>query len=203
MNFTFRIASLLFLCGIFALAPARQAIAHCDGLDGPVVTASREALESGDISRVLIWVPKQDESEVQDLFKKVLAVRSKKDAEASALADTYFFETVIRVHRAGEGASYTGLKPAGRDLGPAIPAADEALEKGSLKELDILLTGAVSAGLKTHFEDALHKRSFKKDDVDAGRKYVEAYVQYIHYVEQLHARALASPKHHYHEAEAE
>jgi hypothetical protein len=27
------------------------------------------------------------------------------------LADTHFFETVVRLHRLGEGESFTGLKP--------------------------------------------------------------------------------------------
>jgi hypothetical protein len=43
----------------------------------------------------------------------------------------YFFETRVCVHREGEGAAYTGLKPAGLDLGPDIPAADKALESGN------------------------------------------------------------------------
>ena len=34
------------------LAPT-AALAHCDGLDGPVVTAARKALESGNVNLVL------------------------------------------------------------------------------------------------------------------------------------------------------
>ena len=44
-------------------------------------------------------------------------------------------ETVIRLHRAGEGAAYTGLKTAGADYGPAIPAAEYAVETGDLVKL--------------------------------------------------------------------
>jgi hypothetical protein len=50
-------------------------------------------------------------------FRK-LCVRTL-DLEAKALADRYFFETLVRLYRAGEGAAYKGLKPAGRDLGAA------------------------------------------------------------------------------------
>src|SRR5574341_1508897 len=108
--------------------------AHCDGLDGPVVKAAQRALESGNVNHVLIWVRKNDEGEIKQAFQKTLAVR-KSSPQAKDLADTYFFETLVRIHRAGEGAPYTGLKPAGQDLGPAIPAADQALTSGSPEAL--------------------------------------------------------------------
>ena len=51
--------------------------------------------------------------------------------------------TIVRVHRASEGAPYTGLKPAGVDLGPAVPAADRALDTGSTESLERLLGDAM------------------------------------------------------------
>lgn len=105
--------------------------------------------------------------------------------QARDLADRYFFETVVRVHRAGEGAPYDGLKPAGRDLGPAIPAADAALEKGDPGPLVALPTDAVRAGVRAHFDVALKRKSFDAHDLRAGREYVEAYVEYVHFVERL------------------
>ena len=112
---------------ILLLAGAsRVAYAHCDGMDGPVVKAAQRALASADVNPVLIWVQSKDEGEVRDAFAKTIAVR-KLNPDAQELADLYFFETVVRIHRAGEGEPYTGLKRAGRDLGPAMPAADKAL----------------------------------------------------------------------------
>jgi hypothetical protein len=119
---------LVFL-GLLLLAPNR-ALGHCDGMDGPVVKAAQKALETGNVNLVLIWVQEADEPEVRKAFAQTMAVR-KLGPEAKELADRYFFETLVRMHRAREGAAYTGLKPAGRDLGPAIPAADRALEDGS------------------------------------------------------------------------
>ena len=106
------------------------AMAHCDGLDGPVVAAARSALDNGNPNPVLIWVQPKDEGEIRAAFAEALDVR-KLGPKAKAMADTYFFETLVRLHRAGEGAPYTGLKPAGRDLGPAIPLADKAVASGS------------------------------------------------------------------------
>lgn len=170
--------------------------AHCDGLDGPVVTAARHALESGDINRVLIWVRAEDEAEIRAAFSQTLIVR-KLSSEAQSLADRYFFETLVRVHRAGEGAPYTGLKPAGRDLGPAIPAADKAIETGSDEALVQLVTEKTQEGLGTRFKALMEKRTFAPDDVPAGREYIEAYVPFIHYVESTYQAAVQTAEGHY------
>lgn len=165
-----------------------KAIAHCDGMDGPVVMAAQKALETGNVNLVLIWVQKKDEVEIKKAFQKTLAVR-KLNPEAKELADMYFFETLVRIHRAGEGEPYTGIKPAGRDLGPAIPAGDKAVAEGKLEPLYKLLTDKIHDGLHEKFEKVMKKKNFKKDDVDAGREYVEAYVIFIHYVENLYDTA--------------
>ena len=91
--------------------------AHCDTLDGPVVIKAKEALEKRNVDLVLPWVSADKEGEVRKAFDLAVAVRGKGPKEKE-LADTYFFETLVRVHREGEGAPYTGLKPAGLDLGP-------------------------------------------------------------------------------------
>ncbi len=176
--------------------------AHCDGLDGPVVTAAKNALESGNVNPVLIWVQKKDEQTIKDAFNSTLAVR-KLDPKAKDLADSYFFETLVRVHRTGEGAPYTGLKPSGRDLGPAVPAGDKALEDGKLEPLAKLLMQTIEKGLHEQFEQAMSRKKFKADDVEAGREYIEAYVKYIHYVERLDEAAKISAHGHYPEAAVE
>jgi hypothetical protein len=159
-------------------------LGHCDGLDGPVVSLARRALDEGNVNLVLPWVREQDEAEIREAFAHALAVR-KLGGEARDLADRHFFETLVRVHRAGEGAPYTGLKPAGRDLGPAIPAADRALQDGSIEKVLDVLNDAVRRGLHEHYHHAAERKDFAPNDVKSGREYVEAYVPYIHYVERL------------------
>jgi hypothetical protein len=176
-----------------------SALAHCDGLDGPVVTAARRALESGNVNLVIIWVQKADEPEIRIAFQNTLAVR-KLSPQARDLADMYFFETLVRVHRAGEGAPYTGLKPAGRDLGPAIPAGDKAIAAGSTEALLKLLTDKVREQIITHFKEVQESSRYSTGDVEAGRRYVKAYVEYIHYVEQLYDTAKHPPEGHSHES---
>lgn len=167
---------------VLTLAWAQPAYAHCDGLDGPVVEAGRVALESGDVRHALVWVLPEAEPEVRRAFQHALEVRALSE-QARELADHFFFETLVRVHRAGEGEPYTGLKPAGRDLGPAIPAADRALQGGSLAELEALLVEQVRHGLRERFHAAEAARDFSPGDVAAGRAFVAAYVPFLHYVE--------------------
>ena len=177
--------SILFT--LILLGPS-SLFAHCDGMDGPVITDAKKALETGDVNLVLIWVQKKDEVEVRNAFQKTLVVR-KLNPEARELADLYFFETLVRIHRAGEGEPYTGIKPAGRDLGSAIPAADKAIRDGKLEPLYKILTNKIYDGLHDRFEAVMKKKGFKKDDVAAGREFVEAYVPFLHYVEALYDAA--------------
>jgi hypothetical protein len=129
-------------------------------------------------------VRESDEPEIRAAFEKTLVVR-RLGAEARALADYYFYETLVRVHRAGEGEPYTGLKPAGRDPGPAIPAADKAIESGSPENLIELIADAAQHGVEERFQDVLRAKAMQNRDVRSGREYVAAYVAFIHYVETL------------------
>jgi len=175
---------VICLAGFFLVRPSSIG-AHCDGIDGPVVKAAKKALETGNVNLVLIWIQEQDEEAIKTAFNKTVEVRKLSPA-AKELADMYFFETLVRIHRAGEGAPYTGLKPAGRDLGPAIPAADKAVEDGSIRELVKLLTDFVRDGLLEHFEHTSERKKFNPDDVVAGREFVKGYVEFVHYVEQIY-----------------
>lgn len=176
--------------GAFAALLALPLFAHCDGLDGPVVQAARKALDTRDVHHVLIWVQPAGEAEVRAAFTKTLQVRAL-SPQAQQLADTWFFETLVRVHRAGEGAPYTGLKPAGRDLGPAIPAADQAVRSGDPKPLLQQLNAAVTQGIHNRFHSLHAAAAFQTSDLSAGRQYVKAYVDFLHYIEGLDTAARA------------
>ena len=101
-----------------------------------------------------------------------------------------------RTHRAGEGAAFTGLKPAGRDVGPAIPAADKALQTGEVGPVVDLVTRAAAGVVKEKFRHARELSGYPKSDVEAGRRYVEAYVSYLHAVERMYHAATHAPAGH-------
>jgi len=179
---TINIFFLSLLTAAIVMLPGQgKAFAHCDTLDGPVIQDARAALEQADVTPVLKWVKKDAEPETRAAFDKALAER-KSDKDA---ADMGFFETLVRVHRAGEGASFSGLKPSG-SVEPVIAGADKALETGSIDDLTQEMSEHLASGVKERFERAFELKKHKDESVEAGREYVEAYVEYVHYVEGLH-----------------
>jgi hypothetical protein len=171
---------------ISVLLPS-TASAHCDSLDGPVIRDARTALDTGDPTPVLKWVAEEQEPAIREAFSRTLAVRATSE-DARNLADLYFFETLVRVHRAGEGEAFTGLKPAG-SVDPGLAAADEALEAGSGVDLAKRMSAAVEQGIMSRFEIALEAKKHSSESIDAGRQYVEAYVDYAHFVEGVNRLA--------------
>lgn len=167
---------------------------HCDTLEGPVVIDAKTALAKGDITPVLKWIPAKEELEIREAFKKTLAVRAK-GAEAQDLADMYFFETLVRVHRASEGAPYTGIKTGGAEE-ETIVAADKALATGKADELVKLVVGAVEKGIRHRFEETAEKKKHAEHTVEYGRAYVASYVEFIHYGERIYQAAANPPSHH-------
>lgn len=186
---------MLPLIAAAALLPATSASAHCDTESGPVITAARTALDSGNVNHVLIWVQPADDPAIREAFATALARRKSGDGQQ---ADHAFFEALVRIHRAGEGAPFEGIKPANTDLGPAVPAADQSLATGSPDAVVQLLNETVENGVRTHFEHVSHKKSFDPNDVAAGRDYVKAYVFYTHYIEGIHQAATSAAAHHEH-----
>lgn len=177
------VAVVLLMTAGIGLQPS-PASAHCDALDGPVVQAARTALEKNDVSLVLRWVPPDREADVRTAFARTITVRALGD-EARGLADTWFFETLVRIHRAGEGESFDGLKPAGH-IEPFVAAVDGSLTTGSVESVVGNVTAHVSRGLRQRFTRARDARARADGNVEAGREYVRAYVDYLHYVEALH-----------------
>ncbi len=183
------------LPAVLLLLVAGNSFAHCDSVNGPVITTAKAALDKGDVTPVLKWVAPEKEKEIRAAFQQALNVR-KLTPEARELADNYFFETLVRVHREGEGAPYTGIKPAGYKVEEGIESADAAIDSGSLATAEAMLTRDMQSGLRARFAEVMAARKHANDSVEAGRHYVHAYVEFIHYVERLHESATTSAGHH-------
>ncbi len=158
--------------------------AHCDAWDGPVIQEAQQALQDGNVDPTLKWVPREAEDEIKAAFKRTLAV-SEAGEEARELAELWFLETLVRIHREGEGASYRGLQPAGQ-IDTAVELADRALVKGSADELAERISQAVARQILTRFDNAAEHRLSSAESTEAGREFVEAYVDYVHFVEEIH-----------------
>lgn len=170
------------------LLVAVPAYAHCDTMDGPVIADAKLALESGDITPILKWVSSENEAELRAAFEHTLAVRALGD-EARELADNYLFETLVRIHREGEGAPYTGIKPHGTPLEPGITEADQAIAEGNPDAVFQGLHAILAEGIADRLSRVIEAKKHVNDSVEAGREYVEAYVIFVHYIERLFADA--------------
>ncbi len=179
---------------IMLLLAPKVALSHCDTLDGPVAKDVVAALDAKDVMPVLKWVSAEQEAELKDAFNASVNAADMGGA-AKELARRYFMETAIRLHRASEGEPYTGLKPAGSEQSPVVVGADKALETGSMDGLAALITDSAVDGLRKRFQRAAEARKHMGGSVEAGREYVKAYVEYVHYAERLYNDATAGHAH--------
>ena len=163
---------------------ASTALAHCDSLSGPVVEAARQAVKTADATPVLRWVEPRFESDIRDALARTIAVR-RSGPDAARLADQWFFETVVRLHREGEGEPFTGLK--NEPVEPALALADAAISAGSLSKLTSAVSADVTSALTSAFNEVLETKKQANESVEGGRRHVAAYVHFMHLVESLHA----------------
>ena len=184
------VAVLAFL----SLLHTGNASAHCDTLGGPVVESARAALEGGDITPVLKWVRPDKEDEIKTAFQETLSRRAQ-GGERQEAADKHFFETLVRIHRAGEGAPYTGLKSS-ETVDPAVLLADQSLASGTVDHLVNVLTNAMANGIRDRFQRVRANQKHADDSVAAGREFVESYVVFTHYIEGLHGQITGGSAHH-------
>jgi hypothetical protein len=156
-----------------------------------VVSAARRALDVGDVDLALPFVPAHDEAEVSAAFDRTLRVRGLGE-DAREVADLLFFETVVRLHRAGEGAPYNGLRPAGLPTGPVLPLAERAVADGSPDALAELLTGVLRQQLEARLATVGRLAAGRDRSVRDARQYVEAMLGFEVYCHHLHQAMLAA-----------
>lgn len=182
-----------FVLGGCWLAAASVASAHCDTEKGPVIQEARMALEKGDVTPLLKWVKKDQEAEIKSVFAAATAVRAK-GPDAKALADRHFIETLVRVHRAAEGATFSGIKD--EPVDPVIAMAESSLVNGTPDKMIGEVTDHMASAIKKRFDLVVETSKHKNDSVEAGRAFVQAYVGYMHFVENLHAAIATQDQHH-------
>lgn len=155
---------------------------HCDTMDGPVIGDAKKAFETGNVNYVLKWVKQDDENVIKKTFTQAVKVRAL-NADAKDLAEKYFFDVLVRIHRAGEGVPFTGVKPSGIPIDEKISAADKSIQEGNLAPLAAITPEKRMSEMKELFKKVIALQKFDVNNVEAGRKYIEAYVQFFHFAE--------------------
>jgi len=156
--------------------------AHCDTMDGPVIKDAKIAIEKNNINYIFKWIQPQDENELKNAFLLAMKVRIL-NADAMILADTYLFETLVRLHRSGEGVPFIGVKPSGSPIDEKILAADKSIELGNLSPLDGHVRNELIPELEKRFNKVMSLKEYDVNNITAGRAYVEAYVQFFKFAE--------------------
>lgn len=181
---------LLFLIFGFIGTEAR---AHCDRKNGPVALAAREALQTENFEKIMIWVGKEQENELREKFQQSLQVY-RKGGESKDLAEEFFMETSVRLHREAEGMPYTGLKEA-QPNPEDIEAAEKALDSGNIDPVVDLLSKKIEEKVTFWFNEARKAEKRKNNSIEAGRDWVDTYVKYIIYTHSLYQTIEQGPPH--------
>ena len=181
---------LVSLLLVFSVFPAS---AHCDRENGPVAVAAKEALKTGNLSKVAIWIGEEQEEELRNKFRQSLSVY-RKGGKSKELATEYFMSNTVRLHREAEGMPFTGLKPASPNA-LDIGIAEKALETGDIDPLQTLLKEELEKETSKWFQKALEAKKNKDKSVEAGRQWVDSYVKYIIYSHKLYQKIKAGPPH--------
>lgn len=171
----------LFILAMLILS-SNVAFAHCDTMDGPLISDARKALGQNNVNYVLKWVSAANESEIREAFNLVMKVKGL-SPEAKELSEKYFFDTVVRIHRAGEGVPFTGVKPTGTPIDDKVLAADKSIEIGNLSPLAGKVSKEDIPELTRRFDKVMSLKNFDVNNVKEGREYIEAYVQFFKFAE--------------------
>ncbi len=186
-------SSVLVLSAVILLTITSPASAHCDAEDGPVIVEARVALEKGDVAPILKWIGPEDEATIRELFAQVVEVRTGGD-DARNVADRLFFETLVRLHRASEGAGFDGIKPAGHQE-PFVRRIDAALATGEGEAVADAIAGHVRREIAARFEAATIAAETRNASTEAGREWVAAYVELVHFIKGIHEAVEAGGTH--------
>ena len=158
---------------------------YMDSMSGPLVKAAEKALEMENVKFVLPYVSSQDEEELKDAFEKTLLVREL-SSDAAELADYWFFETAVRLHRKEENKSYTGIKSSGSDWGPILPKINQAIDSENPDELLNFLSNFIGEDLNGRFEEVISKKDYDPNDVEEAREYINSLSEFIKFTSKLY-----------------
>jgi len=164
-----------------------SASAHCDTMEGPTITDGYKAMESNNVNYALKWVQPEYEKDIKDKFNLIMKMKDL-SPEAEEVAEQYFFSELVRVHRAGEGAAFDGLKPVGTPVDEIVAAADKSIAIGNLSPIEEmheegLIPEERIPEITERFEKVMSLKDYDVNDLEAGREYIESYVSFFKYAE--------------------
>ena len=150
---------------------------------------AQKALNKDKVEIAFKWVKKDREPEIAEAFNRAVKERKANPTTREA-TDKIFFETLGRVHCEGENFPFLGKSPSGSKVHPVRQAIDRSLSTDEADDLTKMINEEVSKGIHDRFDKVRQFESGQEDNVDAARQYVDAYVDYVDYVEKVHQDAI-------------
>jgi hypothetical protein len=184
INFKSRHLIMLAFISIMIYLPLNS-LAHCDSYDGPLIKDAMKAIDKENVEYVYKWIEPEYEDEISRFFNKTVSLKSG-DREIYKIVEKHFLETLVRLHREGEGEPFTGLKPAG-SIPPLLIMADESLVSGNVEFLVNEIKIHLDELVNDKFSQAFALSKAKEENPEKGRAYVRTYVEYIHFIEAIHS----------------
>lgn len=71
--------------------------------------------------------------------------------------------------------------------------ADHALEGSSIAEVEKSLTAALRSEMHKRFAAVIDAQKHAGESIEAGRRFVHAYAEFVHYVDRVHRSAGGTP----------
>ncbi len=167
------------ILGLAVMLMGIGVFANCDRELGPIVITAKKAIKSGDVSPLLKWTKPKYEQQIRTAFAQDQKVRTL-SPEAKIVADNYFLNTAVRLHMAGEGQGFHGIKP-GFGAKPLI-GANEALNNQDIDKLILKYEKDLAVQLRAKYDAVMSLDKTKDINLKDGRAWVVNYAHYLHYV---------------------
>jgi hypothetical protein len=157
--------------------------------DGPVISAAKRALETGNAHYILIWIPEESENTVKNLLEKAYCERYTQKNAYNHIVDWYF-ETINHLHSVHYGPYNLTISTKAPEEKTIIFLVERTCESGNFEEITTVIQDTPSGEMRQRFNDVMKKRNYGVENIAAGRVYVSAFTDFIAFVNNLRSGSL-------------
>ena len=156
---------------------------------GPVLSAAKRALETGNADYILIWIPEESENTLKNLLEKVCCEINIHKNACDDIVDWYF-NTVNRLHTVYCGPHNLNLSTKAHAEKKIIYLAERACKSGNYQDITSVIQDTPDGEMRQRFNDVIKKRNYRAENIAAGRVYVSAFTDFIVFVKNQCAGSL-------------
>ena len=145
---------------------------------GPVMSAAKRSLETGNAQYILIWISEESENTLKNLLEKVCCeINTQKNARDHIV--DWYFNTVNHLHSVYCGLHNLNLSTKTPEEKKIIILVEGACKSGNFKEITAIFQDTPDGEIRQRFNDVMKKRNYRLENIAAGRMYVLAFTDFI------------------------